>query len=365
MLTPRALPPVEGPFGSALRAQGDLAQRNAVPTRQHLVLLEKFGGAEGFSVVDAAVPQPGPGEVLVKVLAASVQYTDVVLRKGRDPELEDKPPLVLGYDLVGEVLRVGPGVRFPVVGQRVVDLTMQGSYAQYRTLKADRVIAVAATLDPGEVTSLVLSWMTAFQLLHRVAQVKRGQQLLVVGAAGAVGQALVVLGKLAGCKVWGAARARHQGAVEALGATFVDSELQDFTQLRPRGFDAVFDGIGEAGFQRSFAAVGPRGHLAAFGVSSAIRMQAPNATVGLWLARLWAWNLFAPGRSAHFFSIAAARRKNPSGFKQDLAVLLGLLARRDIQPNIALRIGLEDVANAHVRLERGGLEGKIVLMPNG
>src|ERR1019366_8593142 len=111
----------------------------------------------------------------------------------------------------------------------------------YRTLKADQVAIVDAALDPAEATSLVLSWMTAYQLLHRDARVSKGQKLLVVGAAGAVGQALVVLGKLSGCEMWGAARARHADVVRALGATYVDSDQADFAKVLPEGFDAVFD----------------------------------------------------------------------------------------------------------------------------
>src|SRR4249920_2475245 len=184
-----------------------------LPPTQRVLLLQRFGGPDGFAVVERPMPDPGVGEVLVKVLAASVQFTDVILRKGRYPDLKEKPPLVLGYDLVGEVVKLGQGVTSPSVGQRVADLTMIGSYAQYRLLKAGQVAIVDAALDPAEATTLVLSWMTAYQLLHRDAQVQKGQKLLVIGAAGAVGQALVLLGKLAGCDVWGAARARHADLV--------------------------------------------------------------------------------------------------------------------------------------------------------
>jgi len=167
-----------------------------IPATRRVLLLQKFGGPEGFVVVEQPMPEPGVGQVLLKVLAASVRYTDVILRKGRYPDLHDKPPLVLGYDVVGEVVKVGPGVQQLAIGQRVADLTMTGSYAQYRTLAADRVTVVDPALDPAEATTLVLSWMIAYQLLHRDACVQKGQRLLVIGAAGAVGQALVVLGRL-------------------------------------------------------------------------------------------------------------------------------------------------------------------------
>jgi NADPH:quinone reductase len=335
------------------------------PSTQRVVMLARFGGPEAFSVVERPVPEAGAGEVLVKVLAASVQFTDVMLRKGQYPDLKEKPPLVLGYDLVGEVVRLGPGVASLAVGQRVAELTVTGSYAQYRTLDASRASVVDAALDPAEATSLVLSWMTAYQLLHRDANVRKGQKLLVVGAAGAVGQALVVLGKLAGCDVWGAASARHADVVRALGATPVDSDHTDFGQVLPGGFDAAFDGIGERGFSRSWHAIGPHGHLSAFGVSAGIQRNVSILRLGLWLAKLWWWNTFSRGRSTSFFSITTARKKHPDWFVADLGQLLGMLKRGEIKPRVAERIALDAVADAHARIERGGLEGKIVLLPNG
>jgi NADPH:quinone reductase-like Zn-dependent oxidoreductase len=332
--------------------------------RQRVVLLSEFGGPDRLAVVERPVPDPPAGEVLVKVLAASVQFTDVMLRKGQYPDLKEKPPLVLGYDLVGEVVKVGPGVASPVVGQRVADLTMTGSYAQYRTLMADHCAVVDPSLDPAEATSLVLSWMTAYQLLHRDAHVQEGQKLLIVGAAGAVGQALVVLGTLAKCKVWGVASARHADLVRTLGATHVDRDGTDYGQVLPERFDVVFDGIAEQGFSRAWRAVGPRGHLSAFGISAGIQRNVSIALVGFWFAKLWWWNLFSIGRSTSFYSITSLRKKHPDWFVADLDQLLGLLKRGEIKPRISDRIGLDAVAEANARIERGGLEGKIVLVPN-
>ena len=335
-----------------------------IPQRQTVLLLERFGGPEQFVATQADIPEPAPSEVLVKVLAASVQFTDVMLRKGRYPDLRDKPPLVLGYDLVGEIVKLGAGVESLHVGQRVADLTTTGCYAQFRTLQANRVVTVDPALDPAEATTLVLSWMTAWQLLHRDAKVKQGDRLLVIGAAGAVGLALVALGRLAGCEVWGAARPRHAGWVRESGATFVDSDRADYAALLADGFDAVFDGIGEQGFSRSWRAVGPRGHLSAFGVSAAIQGDIPFARVGLWFARLWLWNHFAGQRSTSFYSITTMRKKHPEWFAADLAELLALARGGAIRPRVSERIGFDAVADAHRRLESGGVEGKIVLVPH-
>lgn len=342
-----------------------LSQPMLIPTLQRIVMLQHFGGPDAFTVAELPVPEPGPGEVLVKELAASVQYTDIIIRKGLYPDVKEKPPLVLGYDLVGEVVKLGPDVSKLAVGAHVADMTVLGSYAQYRTLKAANVVLVDSTLDPVQAATLILSWTTAYQLLHRDARVQKGQRLLVIGAGGAVGQALVVLGRLAGCELWGAARARHAEVVRTLGAVPVDSAVADFAHLLPGKFDVVFDGIGEQGFSRAWAAVGPRGHLSAFGFSAGVQRNASTARLGYWLAKLWWWNAFSRGRSARFYSVTSMRTRHPEWFIADLEELLGMLQRGVIHPRVAECIALEGVAEAHRRLEQGELDGKIVLLPNG
>src|SRR2546429_4838959 len=141
------------------------------------------------------------------------------------------------------------------VGDRVADMTVVGSNTAYRTLRADRLTRVPAGLDAAEAATLILSWTTAYQLLHRAARVKQGQRVLVQGAAGAVGQALLVLGSLAGLELWGTARGAHAALIRELGATPIDYQREDFTRVVPGGFDVVFDGIGKDGYGRSFTVV--------------------------------------------------------------------------------------------------------------
>ena len=143
-------------------------------------------------------------------------------------------------------------------------MTVVGSNATYRTLRADRLTRVPAGLDAAEAATLILSWTTAYQLLHRAARVQRGQRVLVHGAAGAVGQALLALGRLAGLELWGTARGEHAALIRELGATPIDYQREDFTRVLPGGFDVVFDGIGEDGYRRSFAALKRGGLLCAY-----------------------------------------------------------------------------------------------------
>src|SRR6266498_1879302 len=200
-----------------------------------------------------------------------------------------RPPFVMGYDVVGEIDQIGDGVRDFQIGDRVADMTVVGSNAAYRTLRAYQLARVPASVDPAEAAALILSWTTAYQLLHRAARVQRGQRVLVHGAAGAVGQALLVLGRLAGLELWGTARGEHAALVRELGATPIDYQREDFTRVLPDGFDVVFDGVGEDGYRRSFAALKRGGLLCAIGYSAAVQAQRGMLTILMWIARLYLW----------------------------------------------------------------------------
>jgi NADPH2:quinone reductase len=274
-----------------------------------------------------------------------------------------RPPFVLGYDLIGEIDQLGDGVRAFELGDRVADMTVVGSNAAYRTLRADRLTRVPAGLDPAEAATLILSWTTAYQLLHRAARVQQGQRVLVQGAAGAVGQALLALGSLAGLQLWGTARAAHAALIRDLGATPIDYQREDFRRALPDGFDVVFDGIAQDGYRRSFAALKSGGLLCAYGYSAGVQAQRRMATMLMWIARLYLWRWLPGGKRARFYSINLMRAQHPAWFREDLERLFGLLASGTIRPRIAERISFDSVAEAHRRIEAGGLDGKLVLCP--
>jgi len=194
--------------------------------------------------------------------------------------------------------------------------------------------------------------------------VQRGQRVLVHGAAGAVGQALLVLGRLAGIELWGTGCGAHAALIRELGATPIDYQREDFTRVLPGGFDVVFDGIGEEGYRRSFTALKRGGLLCAYGYSAGVQAQRGMLTMLMWIARLYLWRWLPGGKRARFYSINVMRARHPAWFREDLERLFGLLATRAIQPRVAERISFDEVAEAHRRLEAGGLEGKLVLCPD-
>jgi NADPH:quinone reductase-like Zn-dependent oxidoreductase len=332
--------------------------------RNRVLQVRRFGGADGLEVVEAPLPTAGRGEVRVRVLASSLEYTDVTIRRHLYPWVLRQPPFVLGYDVVGEIDQLGEGVSGLQLGDRVADMTVLGSNAAYRTLRADRVTGVPAGVDPAETATLILSWTTAYQLLHRAARVQRGQRVLVQGAAGAVGQALLVLGRMADLELWGTARGEHAALIRELGATPIDYRREDFTRVLPDGFDVVFDGIGEDGYRRAFAALNGGGLLCAYGYTAGVQAQRRMLTMLMWIARLYLWNWLPGGKRARGYSINLMRARHPAWFREDLERLFGLLAIRAIRPRVAERISFDEVAEAHRRLEAGGLEGKLVLCPD-
>lgn len=337
--------------------------------RNRVVQVRRFGEAEGLEVVDAPLPTAGQGEVRVRVLASGLEYTDVIIRRHLYPQTAARrPPFVMGYGLVGEIDQLGDGVSGFRLGDRVADMTVIGSNATYRTLRAGDLTRVPAGVDAAEAAALILSWTTAYQLLHRAARVERGQRVLVQGAAGAVGQALLTLGGIAGLELWGTARGAHGALVRNLGATPIDYQHEDFTRVLPEGFDIVFDGVGEDGYRRSLLALRPGGLLCAYGYSSNVQAERRLGTILMWIVRVYLWrrllSWLPDGKRIYVYSINAMRARHPAWFRDDLEQLFGLLATRAIRPSVAERISFDEVADAHRRLEAGGLEGKLVLCPD-
>jgi NADPH:quinone reductase-like Zn-dependent oxidoreductase len=334
-------------------------------TRNRVVRVRRFGNPDGLEVIEAPLPTAAPGEVRVRVLASGLEYTDVLIRRHLYPQtMLHRPPFVIGYDVVGGIDQLGKGVSGFRLGDRVADMTVIGSNADYCTLKADRLTRVPEGVNAAEAATLILSWTTAYQLLHRAAPVQRGQRVLVQGAAGAVGQALIALGRIAGLEIWGTARGQHAALIRELGATPIDYEREDFTRVLPGGFDVVFDGIAEDGYRRSFAALKPGGLLCAYGYSAGVQARRRMVTILMWIARLYLWRWRPGGRRALFYSINVMRAQHPAWFQEDLEQLFGLLAARAIRPRVAERISFGEIAEAHRRLEAGGLEGKLVLCPD-
>src|SRR5512136_1605411 len=165
--------------------------------RHTRVIVTHYGGPEALRVVEEECPEPKDGEVRVRVLAAGVSMPDIMAREGIHPETP-KVPFTPGWDLVGEVDRLGGGISGVELGQAVAAMPISGAYAEFICLPQRELVPVPSGLDAAEAVSLVLNYITAYQMLQRSAKVRPGQRVLIHGAAGGVGTALLQLGGLAG-----------------------------------------------------------------------------------------------------------------------------------------------------------------------
>lgn len=346
--------------------------------RHTRIIVTHYGGPDELRVVEEERPEPKDGEVRVRVLAAGVSLPDVMMREGIHPETP-RLPFTPGWDLVGIVDRLGSGVSGIEQGQIVAALPITGSYAEFVCLPQSELVPVPAGLDAAEAVSLVLNYVTAYQMLHRSAKVRPGQSVLIHGAAGGVGTALLQLGNLAGLKMYGTCSSNGMAVVSELGGVSIDYQHQDFVKeilrLTGDGVNAVFDGVGGTNIWRSRKALCPGGRVVAFGLTSSLtggRLATGRSgqrhrfreirIFGLYIAAGW----LLPGRKRVVpYSIQWLKRLKPALFRQDLTVLLDLLQQKRIKPLVAERLPLDEARGAHELLGKGGVTGKIVLVPKG
>ncbi len=339
---------------------------------QHL-RISRFGGPDVLQMVEEpTVPEPGPGEVRIKVLAAGTGFTDTMIRRGRYPDFKGPLPFTPGYEIVGVVEKIGVGVLDTLEGEMVADLCVVGGYAQYAIRPSHFLVPVPDGIDPAEAVCLPLAYLTAFQLLTRCRTLRAGATILVIGASGTVGTALLDLARNFGLKAIGTCSAANLAVIERFGAAGIDYRAGDFVPaVRQRtpgraGVDIAFDAIGGAHFGRSFACLAPGGLLVGYGSQTMAVGRESLIAAGLGLARLKLWSaasfLFG-GRRAIFYSVTERRSTHPKEFKSDLATLLQALRAGAIHPVVIERVPLSAAREVHARIDRGGLGGKIVLLP--
>ncbi len=331
------------------------------------IIINEFGGPDVMRVVEnETLPEPAAGEVRVKVLATSATFTDTLVRKGIYYGFKEPLPLSPGYDMVGVVDKLGAGISGTniKVGQMVADLTVWGAYTEYMLRPVDSLVSVPPELDPGEAVSMILSYVTAYQLLHRAAKIKPGQRILVHGAGGAVGTSLLQLGRLLDLEVYGTASESKHALVESLGGIPIDYRNEDFLARMQAigGVDAAFDFIGGNHFKRSFKSLRKGGILVPYGFYD--NAMGKGGSVPIDYIKVALWNFLPNGRSTTFYSIADLRKKQPDWFSEDLTTLFGLLEEGKIKPAIERRMSLEDAVTAHKLIEDAAVKGRIVLEIN-
>ncbi|WP_028927938.1 zinc-binding dehydrogenase [Pseudonocardia acaciae] len=330
-----------------------------------------FGGPERLTLVEEPEPEPALGEVRVRSLAVGVGYPDLLIREGTYPG-GPTPPFTPGYDLVGTVDKLGAGVAGFAPGETVAAITVFGGYADLVCVPAEHLAPVPAGVDPAEAVCLALNYITAYQMLVRVAHARPGARVLVHGAAGGVGSAALEVARPARLAAYGTATGAGLDVVANLGAAPIDYQSEHVT-ARVReltggdGVDIVLDGIGGATSLRSYRALAPRGQLILYGHYSTLvagrrsttRLAAFYAAGALALAA----NALPGGRRVRTYRSAITRDLHPDWYRHDLSVLFRLHADGHLHPIVAARLPLTQARQAHELLAGGEVHGKIVLMP--
>jgi NADPH:quinone reductase-like Zn-dependent oxidoreductase len=345
--------------------------------RHQRVVISHYGGPDALQLVEEDAPQPRPSEVRVKVLAAGVAMPDVMAREGIHPETP-KVPYTPGWDLVGVVDALGDGAADLDVGQFVAAMPISGCYAGYVCLKSQELVRVPEGLDPAETVCLVLNYITAYQMLHYSAAARPGQSILIHGASGGVGTALLQLGRLLELTIYGTCSSRGAQTVIDLGGTPLDYRREDLNEevirLSGGGVDAVFDPFGGPHMWQSRAVLRRGGRVVAYGTTTSLREEGLGSkrrgrrnpfhgipTFGLYMAG----GHFLPGAKRVVpYSIQWLKRLKPARFRNDLSTLIGLLLKQQLHPIVAARMPLSQARQAHELLMRGGVVGKIVLLPS-
>jgi NADPH:quinone reductase-like Zn-dependent oxidoreductase len=271
-----------------------------------------------------------------------------------------KIPLVPGYEVAGVVDAIGAGVTGFEVGDRVAALTVYGGFAEMLVREAEHFLPIPGSVSDRDAAAVILNYVTAWQMIHRVAVVQPGKTALVTGASGGVGTAALQLLRLAGVKTYGAASTAKHGTLRALGATPIDyraGRIDRLTRaLEPAGVDYVFDAVGGANTGPCIGALRRGGTLVGFGFMGAsgklsqVAMFA-NIFVG---ARL-------RGRVGKFYGITMLYRKDPQPLREDLPKIFALLAEKKIDPLVHRTFPLLEARKALEVLAAGSVEGKIVL----
>ncbi len=319
------------------------------------VVADPLGGPEALKYIDQPMPQPGPGEVLIKLEAIGVNFIDVYFRNGTYKAPES--PVKLGSEGAGTIAALGEGVSLSV-GQRVAYAMARGSYAEYAVVPQQVVVELPQSVSFEDGAAVTLQGMTAHYLTHSTFPLRRGQTCLVHAAAGGAGQLIVQLAKIAGATVIGtvstpekAQTARECGADHLILYTEMDFVAETKRLTENRGVDVVYDSVGSTTFQKSLDCLRPRGMMVSFGQSSGVVGQIDP----LILSQKGSLFLTRP-TLANYVS-------DPAELKQRSNDLFTWIAEGRVRVGIHKTYKLADAAQAHRDLEGRKTSGKLLLKP--
>jgi NADPH:quinone reductase-like Zn-dependent oxidoreductase len=333
-------------------------------------VIPRYGAPEVFEIREAPDPVPAAGDIRVRVRAAGVNYADILARMGLYPDAPH-PPLVVGYEVAGEVERVGAGVTGFAEGDRIFGLTRFGGYSDLIVVPAAQAFRIPGELSDAEAAAIPVNYLTAALALYRMAALNPGETVLIHNAGGGVGIAALQLARLRRATVIGTASPLKHAALRSFGVEHViDYRTQDVSEevrriTRGRGVDVILDPIGGESFLASYRMLAPLGRLIVIGLA---------AITGGKDERSW-WRTFRVWMTTPRFNPLSMINRNRGVFGLHLghlwderrqlvplmSMLLAELSAGRLQPVVARTFPLERVAEAHRFIQSRLNIGKVVL----
>jgi NADPH:quinone reductase len=324
----------------------------------HAIFVTKHGPPDVLELMDAPMPEPGPGQVRIKVAATTVNFADIQQRRG-GYTLAATVPFIPGLEFAGTVDKLGPGALGFEVGQRVAAHADGGSYTQYGISRAVGVFALPDAIDWHVAACFPSVGTTAFNLLTLAGRMQPGDTVLIHAAAGGVGSTAVQLARVLGAAniIGTVGSAEKAQLILGLGADAAINYREEDLVERVReltkgaGADVILDGVGQDTFESSVASLAPFGRLVAFGQSSG-----PPPPVGF-------GPIYGENKAIIGYSTGGRRRSRPEELRAPGQAVLRLLAQGRWKPVICAQFPLDQAADAQRLVESRGSTGKVILTP--
>jgi len=335
------------------------------------VWITRYGPPEVLELREAPTPRPAPGEVLIKVAAAGVNFADIMARRGLYPDAP-KPPCVVGYEVAGEVAEVGPSTAGLKAGDKVIALTRFGGYASHVSVRQEQVFALPPGLDFGQGAALPVTYLTAYQLIVAMGRLRADETVLVHSAAGGVGLSALDLAAIIGAKVIGVASAAKHDFLRRRGVLgLIDSRATDVVdRVRQitdgRGVDLVLDARGGQSWRESYDCLAPTGRLAVFGLATAVGgsrwIGTARALFGVPWLRFNPLRLMNDNRGVFGVNLGHLWDQHAM-IRSWMSELLAWQAQGKIAPVVDRSFSFAEAPAAHRHIEGRGSIGKVLLVP--